>query len=352
MKKILFVFAFALCVAACGSEARLFQQAKLAESKGNYEKALSLYNQLIKQNPKHAPALTNRALIWEKLPTKNAAEKVKNKRFAEQDYLRALEANPNLPEAYNNLGALYMERNQNGTATSYFSEAIARQPHYFRALLNRATAYSKQGDLTQALQDFASASMLRPHDPALLYNRGLAYFDAEKYEQAENDFSHAISVQPNNARLYMQRARALDAMGYPADAYDDLVYAIELNPQLALAYYYLGELMYRSGDSDFALGSLTKAKELAANYVPTYDLMGDMLAAEDPVNATANYMVALKLDPQNAAKYRRKLEMMKTTEGRYRLVTQRFFPQGRGYNAQGQRFVRNMQTIGAQPTGR
>ena len=58
---------------------------------------------------------------------------------------------------------------------------------------------------------------------------------------------------------------------------------------------------------------------------------------ESPVEATANYITALKLDPQQAAKYKRKLEMMKTQEGRYRIVTSRFFPQGRGYNVQGQR---------------
>ena len=80
--------------------------------------------------------------------------------------------------------------------------------------------------------------------------------------------------------------------------------------------------------------------------------MGDMLALEDPVSATANYMVAVKLDPQNAAKYQRKIALMKTEEGRYRVVTERFFPQGRGYNSQGQRFVASPVPTGAQTTMR
>ena len=347
MKKTLLTVFVCAVLMGCGSDTRLFQQAKLATSKGNYQKALSLYNQLIKQNPDHAPALTNRALIWEMLPAKNEAEKAKNRRFAKQDYLRSLEVNPNQPETYNNLGALYMDQNQNREAIQYFSEAIARQPNYFRALLNRATAYSKIGDLTSALQDFAIAATQRPHDPALLFNRGLAYFSAGKYEAAIDDFSHALAVQPQNARLYVERARAF----VPAEAYDDLTQAIALNPQDGLAYYYVADLMYRNGDKDFALGALVKTKEVTPNYVPAYDLMGDMLAVEDPVSATANYMVAEKLDPKNAAKYQRKIALMKSEEGRYRVLTERFFPQGRGYNSQGQRrFVAGPIPTGAQAT--
>lgn len=352
MKKYLSLVWIVFVFAACSSDTRLFQKAKLATSKGNYEKALSLYSQLIKQNPNHAPALTNRGLIWEMLPAKTEAEKAKNRHFAEQDYLRSLEINPNQPETYNNLGALYMDMNQNGTAIQYFSEAIARQPNYFRALLNRATAYSKVGDLTQALQDFTAAAVQRPHDPALLFNRGLAYFGADKYEAAIDDFSHALAVQPQNARLYVERARTFAKYGYPAEAYDDLIQAITLNPQDGLAYYYLADLMYRNGDTDFALGALVKAKEVTPKYVPAYDLMGDMLATQDPVSATANYMVALKLDPQNALKYQRKIALMKSEEGRYRVQTERFFPQGRAYNSHGHRFVAHPVPTGVQATRR
>ena len=340
MKKVMGICLLAVLLAACGgSEKNLFQQARLAQAKGNYEKALSLYNQLIKQNPNHAAALTNRALVWEKMPAKNTAEKAKNQAFAEDDYLRAIDANPNLAEAYNNLGALYMDRGQNGDAIAYFSQAIVLDPAYFRALLNRATAYSKVGQSTDAMVDFNAAAQLRPNDTALLFNRALAYFDSHKYEAAEHDLSHAIALTPNNARLYVERARVLTKMGYPADAYDDLTQAITLKPDYALAYYYLGDLMYRNGDSDFALGALVKAKELDSDYAPTYDLMGDMLAMQDPVSATANYMVALKLDPKNERKYQAKIGAMRSSEGRYQVTSARFFPQGRAYNAQGERRV-------------
>lgn len=337
MKKLVGVFVLAVLIVACGGEKSLFQQARLAQAKGNYAKALSLYNQLIKQNPNHTAALSNRALVWEKMPAKDAAEKAKNRRFAEQDYLHALEINHDLAETHNNLGALYMDMGQRGTAIEYFTQAILLRPTYFQALLNRGTAYSQVGDYIQALSDFNEAEKLRPHDTALLYNRALMYFNREKYEAAIYDLTHAIAVAPNNADLYVARARALNKYGFPADAYDDLTHAISLRPDHALAYYYLGDILYRNGDTDYALGALVKAKELDNDYAPTYDLMGDMLAMSDPVSATANYLVALKLDPQNAPKYQAKLAAMKSEEGRYQVLSARFFPQGRAYTSTGER---------------
>lgn len=337
MKKIWIAALLAVWLVACGSEKSLFQQAKEAAARGNYPKALNLYGQLIKQNPQHAAALTNRALIWEKMPAKDADELAKNRAFAQEDYLRALAINPDQAETYNNLGALYMDMDRNADAAGLFTQALLRQPTYFTALVNRATAYSKLGDMTQALMDFEAAAQVRPHDPALLLNRGLAYMDMGKYEAAVDDFSHALVSQPANARLYLERARALAKLGYPGEAYNDLAEAISLKPSYALAYYYLGELMFKNGDSDYALGALVKSKELAPKYVPTYDLMGDMLALQDPVAATANYLVCIKLDPSNALKYQRKIERMKTEEGRYRVLTERFYPQGRSYDSNARR---------------
>ncbi len=337
MKKLLGICVLAVFVVACGSDKSLFQKARLAQAKGNYAKALSLYNQLIKQNPNHTAALSNRGLVWERMPAKDAAEKAKNRAFAEEDYLRALELNPNLAETCNNLGALYMDMGQRGYAINYFNDAISLRPNYFQALLNRATAYNQAGDYFSALKDFAAAEQLRPHDTALLYNRALMYLNHKKYESAINDLTHAIAVTPNNARLYVARARALNQYGFPADAYDDLTQAITLQPDDARAYYYLGDLLYRNGDMDYALGAMVKAKELDSDYAPTYDLMGDMLAMGDPVAATANYMVALKLDPKNAPKYQAKLQAMRSEEGRYQVLSARFFPQGRAYTSAGER---------------
>ncbi len=327
MKKIFGVAAAVLLVAACGNgDKRLFKQAQLATSKGNYTQAMQLYSRLIKQDPQNAAALANRGILWERLPFENAKERAKNRTYAEQDYLKSIQINPNIPETYNNLGALYIDTGNYAQAVYYLTEAILRNPNYFTALMNRAIAYSKMGRSSEALADFNSAFQIRQDEPLLFLNRGLAYFDLGQYEAALDDYTYLISLTPDDARPYLERARVFIKMGYPANAYADLEEAVTIKPTYALAYYYMGDLMYRKGETDYALGLLVKSKELASQYVPTYDLMGDMLSVEDPVAATANYMVAKKLDPANAARYDRKIRLMRTEEGRQRVLAERFFP--------------------------
>ena len=314
-----------LVVACGGEEKKLFQQAQLQTSKGNYTEAINIYSRLLKKNPKHSAALTNRGILWERLPAKDAAQKQKNREYAEQDYLKAIGVNPAQPETYNNLGALYLDTRQYDDSVYYFSQALLYRPDYFTARMNRAIAYSNLGQFSSSLNDFSEAINLHPTDPLVYLNRGLAYFNMSRYEAAASDFSRVIAIDPENARAYVERARAFIRMGYPSDAFVDLQEAVTLKPTYAIAYYYMGDLLFRKGDKEQALGYLIRAKELASQYVPTYELMGDMLALEDPVAATSNYMVAAKLDPANASYYRRKMEMLRTEEGREQIMTQRFF---------------------------
>ncbi len=326
MRKVLGLFAAVCLLAACSGEKRNFKQAQLAASKGNFTQAIQIYSRIIKHNPNHYAALINRGVLFERLPAKDAKERAKNRKFAEADYLRAIDVNPNVAEPYNNVGALYVDMGRNGDAAVYLSEAIARSPKYFTALMNRAIAYYRMGRTTSALQDFNSALKLSDQEPLLFLNRGLAYFDMGMYESAVEDFSYLIHLRPDDARAYLERARAFIRMGYPSNAYADLEEAVTIKPSYALAYYYMGDLLFRKGETDKALGMLVRSKELASQYVPAYELMGDMLSVEDPVSATANYMVAKKLDPKNARRYDTKIRLMRTEEGRERVLANRFFP--------------------------
>lgn len=326
MRKLV-IIAVAVVLAACSAEQQLFKEARLATSQGNFSRAIELYSRLIKQEPKNFAAHINRGVLWERLPAKDARERQQNRQKAEQDYLKAIELNPRIAESYNNLGALYIDMGRNLEAADQLTAALSLTPNYFTARMNRAIANYRMGRVISALEDFNRAAQVRPKDPLLLLNRALAYYDMGQYESAAEDLSYLIHNNPNDARAYLERARAFIKMGYPSNAYADLEEAVTIKPSYALAYYYMGDLMFRKGEKDTALGLLVKSKELANQYVPTYELMGDMLAMEDPVAATANYMVALRLDPANARRYEAKIRLMRSEEGRERVQANRFFVQ-------------------------
>ena len=99
MKKCLVLAVSILLLAACTSKQdKLFKQAQLATDKGEFTKAIQLYTAVLKQNPKHIAARTNRGVLFERLKTKSARERLKNQKLAEQDYVKALEGAPNVPK--------------------------------------------------------------------------------------------------------------------------------------------------------------------------------------------------------------------------------------------------------------
>ena len=177
MKKSAILFSVVLFMCACNGDKDLFQKARLETSKGNLTQAIQIYSRLIKKNPQHAAAHTNRGILWERLPAQNPQERAKNLANAEQDYQKALELNPHQAETYNNLGALYLDAKRYNDAIYYFTQALAYRPNYFMALMNRGIAYSRLGYVADSLDDFKRAQQLNDHEPLLYLNRGLAYFD-------------------------------------------------------------------------------------------------------------------------------------------------------------------------------
>jgi len=326
MKKLLGFAIAVFLLGGCNSDNSLFKDAQLAASKGKTADAIQIYTRLIKQNPNAAAAYLNRGVLWENAPAKNAKEKKKNLAYAEQDYLKAIEVDNKFAQAYNNLGALYIEQKNYDEALYNLDSALYYSPAYFTALMNRAIVRSRMGHTDKALKDFNDALSLRDNEPMLYFNRAVVYFNIQQYGAAVEDFSHAIMYDPENPRLFLERSRALDKAGYPASAYADLEEAITIKPDYALAYYYMSDLLYRKGELEMALGYLARAKELANEYAPTYELMGDMLAMNDPVVAVANYKAALKLDPAHKQRYERKLNLMRSEQGRERITSERFKP--------------------------
>ena len=292
--------------------------------KGHLEKAIQAYSSIIKKNPHHYAAYVSRGLLYEQLKAKDAEQAKKNKQLAERDYVKAISLNYQHPEIFNNLAALYIDQGRYSEAVLQLNQALLLRPDYKMALLNRAVAYSQQGKISQALTDFAEVEFLDNRFPLLYLNRGLAFFDAGYYASAAEEYSYLAQLEPENPRAYLERGRAFVKMGYFQNAMDDFQKATALREDYAMPYYYAAELLFSKGDTDQGLAYAEQAKKFAPNYAPIYEMMGDMLALESPVEATQHYLAARRLNPAQARRYQGKIRMMTTENGRKRVVASRF----------------------------
>ncbi len=77
-------------------------------------------------------------------------------------YYRALRANPNLADAYNNLGIDLAERGEVYAAIPMFQQAIRLRPNLDRAYYNLGVAYLRQGKAKEAREMFETALQKNP----------------------------------------------------------------------------------------------------------------------------------------------------------------------------------------------
>src|SRR5919206_4609325 len=78
-------------------------------------------------------------------------------REAEAAYRRAIECNPRLPEAHNNLGVVLRSRGEDDAALDAFRTAVALRSTYAEALNNVALALAARGEHRSAIEQLRAA---------------------------------------------------------------------------------------------------------------------------------------------------------------------------------------------------
>jgi len=95
--------------------------------KGNYEEALSHYQEALKIRPSYADALYNMG---------EAQAALGKPKEAERYYRLALTVKPNFAEAHNNLGILLIRQGKKEEAYNHFLAALKAKPHFLLARRN------------------------------------------------------------------------------------------------------------------------------------------------------------------------------------------------------------------------
>jgi tetratricopeptide (TPR) repeat protein len=106
-------------------------------------------------------------------------------------YRRAVELNPNLYAAWNNLGVVLMEQNLNLDAAASFKRAleVSDDPHDPRPYENLGLLYDNAGFSDQALEYYRLALEREPHSPAALRGTALA---ARRLQRGDERLAEAM----------------------------------------------------------------------------------------------------------------------------------------------------------------
>lgn len=188
---------------------------------------------------------------------------------AEAAWLKALELDPSVGDAYLRLARLYAERGQHDEAIARLEKAVSVNPRDLRALLLAATVHQQRGDIARAREAYEKALVLRPRLAAAANN--LAYLISthggdQDQERALELAQRAREIAPDDPQIADTLAWILHKRGVHQRALALLQESVQKVPESPEIQYHLGMVYLKVGDKARARRALELATATPAAF--------------------------------------------------------------------------------------
>ncbi|MDQ4106087.1 MAG: tetratricopeptide repeat protein, partial [Actinomycetota bacterium] len=268
----------------------LLQQGETLAEEGLVEEALSRFEQALEAAPENPEAIeaVGRALV--------SLDRLEE---AEASFLDAVELDREWAAPWMGLAALAMRRDEPFRVVHYLERAIEADPEYPEAYVELGRYYGLMGDPDLARATFERWTLVHPEDADMLLNAGLVAFDAADYVQALGFFEKALEISADGQQrsgACTFRANTLDMLGrYPeaVRAYEEV---IAETPEWWEAHANLGICHARNGRPEEAEAAFRRGLE----YCPGSPEIRDELAAH-LLNERGDLDEALRLSEEAVA---------------------------------------------------
>ena len=111
-------------------------------------------------------------------------------------YKQAIIIYPNIPDLYNNIGAVYKKIGENKLALKNYEKAIKLKNDYKDANLNIANVYQEIGEIQKAIKIYEKLIQTNSNDYLCLYNLGVAYLNINENDKALKKFQESNKILP------------------------------------------------------------------------------------------------------------------------------------------------------------
>lgn len=156
--------------------------------RGYLEQAAASFEQVIAAKPQEPEAYYNLGTLYLR---KNALPDAR--RYLEQ----TVKLRPDYPEAWNNLGMIAAQQGQTEEAIRNFQQSLSLRPGYVTALLNLGNFYRRQGAVEGAEKLLNRALGLEPDNPEANYSLGMLYARRDQLPRASTFLEKAVNLRPD-----------------------------------------------------------------------------------------------------------------------------------------------------------
>jgi Flp pilus assembly protein TadD len=194
---------------------------------------------------------------------------------AERFCTAAIEHDPNLAEAHNTLGTIYLKQQRFAAARSTFQRAAELRPGYSQAYANSALAAAGEGDLDAAAAELERGrangkdDFFKVPEAADLYSKlGSEAMRRKQYSAAVGFLTKAVELKPGSGELERNLALAHHLSGNSAEGIRVFESAIRNNTPTAEMHNSLGLIYGELGRRQDAVQQFQRALQINPNFEP------------------------------------------------------------------------------------
>ncbi|MGD0815093.1 MAG: tetratricopeptide repeat protein [Verrucomicrobiota bacterium] len=176
-------------------------------------------------------------------------------------YQVALRLEPSNAKVHFNYGEALEKREKWDEAISQYRLALQCNPDYMEAHLNLANALRQQDRLDEAILHFQAALQIKPDSEKAHDNLGIVLLEKGDVDEAITHFQRALQINPRNANAQNNLANALLQRGNMGDAIAHFQQALQIHPDEPAIQNNLAWLLATSSEASLRNGA--KAVELA-----------------------------------------------------------------------------------------
>jgi predicted O-linked N-acetylglucosamine transferase (SPINDLY family) len=267
-----------------------FMQGVALHQQGAMADAERIYQEILRQQPRHFGALHLTGLI--------ACRTGQSKRGIEL-IRKAISLNAKVATAHNDLGNALLDVNGAEEALASYDKAIALKPDFAEAYTARGVALRDLRRFEKALASQDKAIALNPNAAEAYNNRGNVLLDLKRTDAALASYEKAITLRPDFAEGHNNRGNALLELKRTDDALASYEKAIALKPGFAQAHSARGDALLELERSADALASYDKALQLQSSLAEAWLGRGNVfrhLRSYEEASAAFDKALALKPD--------------------------------------------------------
>jgi tetratricopeptide (TPR) repeat protein len=177
-------------------------------------------------------------------------------------YDNALKINPDKHETWHNRGTALGNLGRNEEAIASYDQALKIKPDKHEAWYNRGIALDNLGRLEEAIASYDQALKIKSDYPDAWNNRGIALGNLGRLEEAIASFDHALKIKPDDHSAWNGRGAALGNLGRLEEAIASIDHALKLKPDDPYAYYNKACAYALQENIDIAIENLKQAINL------------------------------------------------------------------------------------------